>query len=530
VFAGLAATFIPMAALAQDASGAGASAKPDSSAPTGKPERAPASSQDGPSPDKDESKPGDAASNGSDEEANSPGENSEAASDDPDPSENDKEARLKELEAKLEAQTRRIEGLEAELVRQADESGTKPKIVQQEEKKKDKEEATSIESTLRDNPLEIAEDKDFPKSVPLFGSKFRFGIGGYVKLDAIVDAGNNTNRYAFSSGGISMSGTPDAEQGAYFSMHPFESRLNVDVRYTEKDAPPNQAFIEFDFFTTAPDRLGAPRLRHAYFRWGDFLAGQTTALLSDPRILPFIIDFAFADSVNAIRIPQIRYQTKLKDWLVLRAGLEMPERGGIDNPSELSGAASSLLPRVAVGFSFEAPRYSVSFGVSLNEIRWDAGAQGSSSALAWAMVVNSRIFLDKEKKSFLGLHGMLGDGTAETVGAFVGQNANALLLSNQTLLAIPAYHLLVGYGHRWHELFSTNLAFALDVLERDQVSDEAALSEAAMAATWNFHGNVLLHIHTAFQIGLEYMFAERTNENGDRGQDQRVQSMAMYRF
>lgn len=387
-------------------------------------------------------------------------------------------------------------------------------------------ETRTVEDTQRPDPILLLERNDFPGSVPLFGSDFRFALGGYVKVDALVDANGNSNRYAFSLPQIPVQGETESTPSGYFSMHPFESRLNLDVRYFGPSAPTNQAFVEIDFFTTDPERLGMPRLRHAYMKWGVFLAGHTSALLTDLRPLPFIIDFAFADSVNAIRTTQVRYENKFLNFFVVRAGVEMPERGGVDNAYELPGAVSPRFPRAGMSVSFEGESAFLGFGASLSEIRWDSqGAGLNPSVASWAITANARAFLDEAKNAFIGAHGSIGQGSAETVGAFSGQNVNATLLADGTLEAIPTFHGVFGYAHRFLRVLSVNLAFAFDSLARKTRPD---LDE--MRSAWSIHGNVIVYLSKPFSTGLEYMIGERRNEDGATGQDQRVQTMAMYKF
>lgn len=385
---------------------------------------------------------------------------------------------------------------------------------------------SSVEETQRPDPILLLERNDFPGSVPLFGSDFRFALGGYVKLDAIFDTNGNGNKYSFSLSKIPVEGVSDTQPSAYFMMHPFESRLNLDVRYFGQGAPTNQAFVEIDFFTTDPERLGSPRLRHAYLKWGPVLAGHTSALLTDLRPLPFIIDFAFADSVNAIRTTQVRYEDKFLDFLLIRAGIEMPEQSGVDNPYELTGAVSPRFPRAGVSVSFEGESAFLGFGASLAEIRWDSEGTGANpTTMSWAITANARAFLDDAKHAFIGAHGSIGQGSAETVGAFAGQNVNATLLADGTLEAIPTFHGVIGYAHRFLDGLSTNFAFAFDSLAR-KTKPEAD----EMRSAWSFHGNVIVYLSKPFSTGLEYMIGERKNESGATGQDQRVQAMTMYKF
>ena len=90
-------------------------------------------------------------------------------------------------------------------------------------------------------------DPGFLKSVPLFGSRYRFSFGGYVKVDLLHD---------FSGTGMSSS-SPCLRSRSTGRLRPAATttskRLKPDstsARYATPSscAPHNRVFLEFDFF------------------------------------------------------------------------------------------------------------------------------------------------------------------------------------------------------------------------------------------------------------------------------------------
>lgn len=435
------------------------------------------------------------------------------------------DARLLSLEARIEEQDRQIAEQAARIARlEGGASGTAAPAAPPRHVRPHVEPLSpaAADQTERGDPLTTLASKDFPRSIPMFGSDFRFALGGYVKLDVIYDFDGHPDRNRFSLANIPKAGDP--VHAPYLSLHARESRLHFDVRYGAAGAPPNQALVEIDFFNPSSDVV-TPRLRHAYLRWGDFLAGQTWALLTDMRPLPFIIDFAFADSVNATRVPQLRYQSFLTDFLLVRAGVEMPELGGVDNPEAAAGAVSPRLPRAALGASLEAKRGFVSGGFSLGEIRWDIeDSSADPTTLAWMAVLNGRYLLDRAGNAFIGAHASVGEGTGELVGALAGQNSNATL-SGGTLTPLLSGHGMVGAGYRLSPIISTNAAIAWDVLVPSPESSPDALEWA-----WSVHANVIAHLSEPLQLGLEAMLGESQNVDGRSGRGTRLEGMVMYSF
>lgn len=381
-----------------------------------------------------------------------------------------------------------------------------------------------VADTMRQDPLERLQDGGFPKSTPLFGSKFRFGFGGYVKLDALYDFNGIGDRYAFTLSTIPTGDEPG--YGPYFNMHVRETRFSFDLRYTDAGVPMNQAFVEVDFFTTSLTNFAAPRLRHAYLRWGDFLVGQTWRILTDLRTLPFIIDFAYADSLNASRAPQLRWEKRVTPWLGARVGIEMPEEGGVENPDAIAGRVSPRLPRFAGGLSLEHPWAFFSVGGSVSELRWDVPNASDAHALTWTAVANARSFLDSRKRGFLSMHASIGRGSTEsTVGVFAGTEANAALRPSGSLDTTLAYSLVASYAQRWIDPISTNISLAW---ARITPSEQRGATQ--MARTRSLHANVVWSVNEPIQTGIEYMVGERKNVDGSSGTAQRVQAMAMYSF
>jgi len=425
--------------------------------------------------------------------------------------------RVAELERRVAEQEARIRELEAR-------SSTEPPPAEAPQPTSEAATEPVVDRDQRQDPVSALTAKEFPRSIPMFGSDFRFAVGGYVKLDALYDFTGHPDHYRFSLAQIPKPGDPGARQG-YLSIHANETRFKLDVRYFGRGAPANQALVEIDFFTPSQTSFVGPRLRHAYLRWGDFLAGQTWALLTDMRPLPFIIDFAFADSINATRVPQLRYQSFITDFFVLRLGVEMPETTGVDNPESAPGAVSPRLPRAAVGGSVETKRGFVSGGVSLGEIRWDADDQAANpSVLAWMTVLNGRVLLDHEGRGFIGAHASIGEGTGELIGALAGTNANATLAAGD-LEPMLSGHGMVGAGCRWLKALSTNAAVAWDVL-----APSAARPPEAVEWAWSVHANVIGHLEEPLQIGIEGMLGESADGAGRVGRGARIQTMAMYSF
>jgi hypothetical protein len=81
-----------------------------------------------------------------------------------------------------------------------------------------------------DGRLDPYRDQDFLKSVPLFGSNWRFSFGGYAKIDLIHDFSGTGDEQQFVLATIPVDGNP--QPGSYTSIQLAETRFNFDSMKT----------------------------------------------------------------------------------------------------------------------------------------------------------------------------------------------------------------------------------------------------------------------------------------------------------
>ena len=153
--------------------------------------------------------------------------------------------------------------------------------------------------------------------------------------------GGTGDEFQFIIADIPVDGSPASQRGGYTKIHARETRLNFEMRNTREGLPFNRAFIEMDFFV---ETSLAPRLRHAYLQWGNFLAGRTWTTLTEMRSLPFLLDFAYGDALYGGRTAQIRWQQQANSNINWAVGIEEWNDSAIANVDNLSGMAQSSLP------------------------------------------------------------------------------------------------------------------------------------------------------------------------------------------
>jgi hypothetical protein len=368
--------------------------------------------------------------------------------------------------------------------------------------------------------------KDFPGSWPMFGTDYRMKIGGYLKADALYDLNGSGDKYQFLISQIPVNGQvyatdpPQPASGSYFNMFVKETRFNLDFRKTKPGEPAQQVFIEMDFFD---ESSFSPRLRQAYVVYGNLLVGLTWSTLTETKALPYIIDFAYGDAIFGGRTTQIRWQQQASEHWSWAAALEMLNSSGIDNPSGAPGVASPNLPVMAGRVTYEDSNTLVMLGVAVDQLRWDGEGSGpNATANAWAVVTNGRQNIGD--RDYVTWNLSYGNGSAENISALSGSNANATLFPSGYLETNRSYNLALGYVHKFNDRFTTNLAYAVTRLQNDLRAPDS------IEGGWVAHANLIWKLSKAASTGIEYMWGQRENTNGEKGDAARLQTMFQYFF
>lgn len=364
---------------------------------------------------------------------------------------------------------------------------------------------------------------DFPGSWPLFGTDYRMKIGGYFKLDALYDFSGDGDKYQFLISQIPVDGSPQAEVDGYFNMFVRETRYNFDIRKSSSAGTPGQFFLEMDFFD---ESSFSPRLRHAYIVYGDLLVGQTWTTVAELASLTFTIDFGAGDALFGTRTPQIRWQQQVSPTWNWALGLEMLQSSGIYNPLDLQGAASPQLPVLAGRVTHQRSNGLRTVAAMIQQLHWDSEGSGpDATAAGWALIFAGRQNLSR--RDFFTYNLAYGDGTAENIMALTGSDANAVLTSEGELVTRQGYSAALGLGHKWTDTLSSNLSYAWTSLQ-DLGPGERPPDAINSGGTG--HLNLIWAAREKLSTGIEFMWGNRQNADGDQGEATRVQTMIKYEY
>ena len=380
---------------------------------------------------------------------------------------------------------------------------------------------------FRDNMIDYTGqdlvDANFPNSWPLFGTKTRMSIGGYVKLDYIQDFDGSYDRFQYEIQNVPVAGDGRPDQSGYMNMHARESRLNLDFRGVSEAGRPFRVFFEFDFYNLDRGPFNQTvRLRHAYGVLGRLLIGRTWGTQSDLFAVPNTIDFAAGDAITGTRRAQVRFEDDLGKKFKYALALEMLEFPGIDGIDSL-GQASQSLPLLAGRITKKTSSGGrIMLGSSVFQLRWDGmGAIPNSTAIGWGFSFSGIEYFGK--KHFFRWMASYGQGWGSQIVATLGTGGSAILTPNGTLETMPALNLGGGFAFNLSNVLVTNLNlnwYAID----PSVYKEANKMKAGESA----HINLIWSPIKKVNAGIEFMVLRRTNVNDKQGTGSRLQLMIKY--
>ena len=436
----------------------------------------------------------------------------------------DVEARLERLEAlvtqlveRLDAQQGTLDTQQAETVAQTRQALAETRALQQ-----------------RQQELAARMEEPRPEGDAQEGKGFRVGkttvaYSGYVKLDAITQrtsggqiGSGSILRDFLIPGAIPVGGNAsgwDTDFNARQSRFLFKTSTDIGAEHSLKSQ------IELDFMVTpdGDERVSnsyQPRLRQAFISYDNWLFGQTWSTFQNVGALPDSLDFIGTTPGTVFqRQPMIRY---IKGGLML--ALEQPETTVTTPTGGRLLAGDDTFPDVVARYNLSGDWGSLSAAGILRNLRItdDDFGTGTDSALGYGLSVSGKLALgERDDVRFMGT---VGDG----LGRYIGLNIvnDAALDAAGDLDPIFTYSGFAAFRHLWSDKLRSNLAASYFK------ADNPVLLTSGLATdeSWNVFANIIYSPAQPIDIGIEYMYAERTTENGQSGNLQKVQISTKYSF
>ncbi len=366
----------------------------------------------------------------------------------------------------------------------------------------------------------------------VMAGKMDFSIGGYLKLNAISsdysagDVADTTGGNAFYFPGriptdVDGGGAGSGENSNDLDFSAQESRINFKVSQ-KIDGHSLLGYLEIDFMPvsgagTAGNEIISnstnPRLRHAFFKFDNWLFGQTWSTYMDVGSLPESVDFlAASESVVFNRQPQIRYTSG-----AFQIALENPEAfnsGGTDRDD-------SNLPDLVANYTMKGDFGHVRLSGLLREVVDINTALGTDeSEVGYGVGLTGKLNVGKDdfKYSF-----QYGEGLGRYVGLALPVDGTIAANGDIDLSTTTAFTL--AYRHWWTDKVRSSIIYSdLDV-DYDSATPIASTSSSESIAV-----NLMYSPVKNVTLGVMYLHAERELDNGAEGDLTRLQASAKYAF
>ena len=120
--------------------------------------------------------------------------------------------------------------------------------------------------------------------------------------------------------------------------------------------------------------------------------------------------------------------------------------------------------------------------------------------------------------------GTVGDG----LGRYIGINIvnDAAVDSSGNLDPIFTYSGFAAFRHQWSDRLRSTIAGSYFKADNPVLLTSGAVTDES----WNMLANIIYSPASPIDIGIEYMYAERTTEDGQSGNLQKVQVSTKYAF
>ena len=370
-----------------------------------------------------------------------------------------------------------------------------------------------------DDPTQAVMD-EFPGSWRLPGTNGTLRIGGFVRASMAYNVDPLAINDRFIVGSIPPDGSDTAGVEAETTVSANQSRLNFDLR------EPSQfgllrAFVEGDFRGDG-DTF---RLRHAFGQWGRMLAGKTWSGFVDTQASPEEVDFEGLNGRVNVRQALVRLTPSIGRKYEFQLSLEDP------NPSVTNGNGVSRTPDVIGSARMQwTQNIHAKMALLLRQVRATAntGDFGQESEFGFGVTLSGRAEFPRfgaRDAVFFQVNGGRGIGRYINDLNSVGEFDGVINPVDGELELIDVFAGYLSYQHWWREEARSNITFGWVYLNNPGFVDGSFYQQTRRASA-NFLWSPMHRV----DLGAEFLWGERENEDGSSGTATQLQFVGKYYF
>lgn len=352
---------------------------------------------------------------------------------------------------------------------------------------------------------------------------YYLGVSGYVKGTISYDWGNPINNGLM----FTTSSIPTAMAAGNSHLLQFASgSSNIAFNFLAMPNTDNQigAYINVNF-----DGNGyATSLQDAYLKYRGFKVGYTTSLFTDTKAAPTTIDYEGPNSWTFVSNTLINYYCKWDNNWEAAIGVEMPMPSVTTNGEAY--LVNQYLPDVPLYLQYSWGRKGVS-RVRLSALMrtlsyYNEVNEESKSYVGWGVKLSGNAALGSRFTAFY--QALMGEGISSYIQDMTGLGLDMLPDSNidGKLQGVEAWGGYVGLQYNFTRNTFATLAYSLVETHVDGVIEMPERYKSAQYVV----ANVMWKLSPHVQMGVEYLWGDRENANGNSYDNNRAQSMIQVSF
>lgn len=353
-----------------------------------------------------------------------------------------------------------------------------------------------------------------------------YKFGGFVKASASYSdfgggavASGNAGRDFYLPSSIPIGNAGES----YLDLQAKESRVNFSSSHILENDVRLGTFVEIDFMFSdnGDDRISnsyQPRLRHAFFTYEDWLFGQTWMTFFNVAALPDTLDFIGpAESTIFGRQTQLRYSRGPWQFSLENPETTLTPAGGGDRVT----ADDSRLPDFVARYNLNGDWGGFTIATLLRELRHENTGAGIDDATGGYGISLSGVLKVGARDDFRWM-ASAGKG----LGRYIGLNTatDGVLDADGRLHAIDAGGVFGAYRHYWNDRWRSSLTLGYLAVDNNVTLTGSAVTHNASS----LHLNLIYSPVPQFDVGVEFLYAERELESGADGDLARLQFSAKY--
>ena len=353
--------------------------------------------------------------------------------------------------------------------------------------------------------------------------KVALGIGGYVKGTMSVDMGGISDNLDFVTADIPVPKQADMQN--QFQMDASTSRLFLKLVGRNTAVGNFSVYVESDFRGKDGHQYDL-RLRQAYIRLGNLLFGRTRSTFADGAAGPPTIDFEGPSGSVSKKNTMIQYKQQIdKNWS-WAASIESPSESYTVVKNE-SKSIKQRIPDIPAYLQYEwnDGQSHIRLSGLFRALSYRNLVKAENEyAIGWADQLSGMIAFSHRITFYY--QAAYGKGYADYLNDLGGSGYDLIPDGDGGKLKAPyALGIVGGLQYNFCKNYFVSASYS-----QCRLYDQASLSNSAYKYGQYVVANAFYTPFSNCQVGIEFLYGNRHNHDGESGNAHRLNAMIQYNF